>query len=149
MNKNIFREYDIRGIVGRDLTSEAATLIGKGFGTLLNRSQKKIITLGRDCRLSSEDLKSALVSGLLSTGCQVIDLGLIPTPLLYFSLHHFNPDGGIMITGSHNPPEYNGLKLCIGKWTLYGPEIQEIRQPPGLNIEITSGPDQQGQFLNR
>ena len=128
INPQIFREYDIRGIVGRDLTSEAATLIGKGFGTLLNRSQKKIITLGRDCRLSSEDLKSALVSGLLSTGCQVIDLGLIPTPLLYFSLHHFNPDGGIMITGSHNPPEYNGLKLCIGKWTLYGPEIQEIRQ---------------------
>lgn len=128
INPQIFREYDIRGIVGNDLTPETVTAIGKGFGTLVNKAGKRTITLGRDCRLSSHDLSSALVTGLLSAGCRVIDLGLIPTPLLYFSLYHFNPDGGIMITGSHNPPEYNGLKLCVGKWTLYGPEIQEVRR---------------------
>lgn len=127
INKEIFREYDIRGIVGKDLNPDVAFLIGCGYGTYIKRKGKKKISIGRDVRISSDELSSALVSGIVSTGVDAIDLGVCPTPLLYFSLFNLDVDGGIMITGSHNPPEFNGFKVCLGKETLSGGEIQDLR----------------------
>ena len=126
MNPEIFREYDIRGIAGKDLTDDAVRTLGSAIGTYLWRQGCKQISLGRDCRLSSTRLKEQLSRGVLATGLNVVDIGVCPTPLLYFSLHRLNPDGGIMITGSHNPPEYNGFKVAVGKFTIYGDQIQEI-----------------------
>jgi phosphomannomutase/phosphoglucomutase len=128
MNPNIFREYDIRGIVGEDLTPEVVELLGRGFGSYLQRqTQGRAVTVGYDIRLSSPEFCQALIRGLVSTGCEVIDIGLVTTPLLYYSLFELDPAGGVMITGSHNPPEFNGFKLCVGKTTLYGQQIQEVR----------------------
>lgn len=126
VNPLIFREYDIRGTVGEDLTFEVAKLIGRGFATYLQEKELKDIVVGRDCRLSSDDLFNSLSEGLLEAGCNVIDIGIVPTPLLYFALFHLNPDGGVMITGSHNPPDFNGFKLCVGKDTIFGEEIQKV-----------------------
>ena len=128
MNENIFREYDIRGVVGTDLTDDVVENLGKGIGTYLNEHDVKEITLGRDCRISSEGLRDTLVRGLLSTGINVIDIGVSHTPLLYFSLFHLEKNGAVMITGSHNPPEFNGFKVCLGKTTIHGPEIQVIKE---------------------
>ncbi len=129
MNQHIFREYDIRGIVGSDLTSELVELIGKAFGTYIQGDgQTKTLTVGYDIRLSSVDFCNAITQGLISTGCNVIQIGLSTSPLLYYSLFKLNPDGGVMITGSHNPPEFNGFKLCVGHTTLYGEQIQKVRQ---------------------
>ena len=126
INPNIFRQYDIRGIVDQDLTGETVELLGKGIGTYLRQRKKKVVVMGRDCRLSSEPFSKALTNGLVSTGCQVIDLGIIPTPLLYFTIFYKKKEAGVMITGSHNPPEYNGFKVMDGEETLYGEAIQEI-----------------------
>jgi phosphomannomutase / phosphoglucomutase len=128
MNPEIFREYDIRGVADQDLTDGVVTTLGRSMGTYLRRAGCKRITLGRDCRLSSTRLRDRLVEGLLSTGLVIQDIGVVPSPLLYFSLHHLKPDGGIMITGSHNPAEYNGFKVALGKATIYGKEIQELLQ---------------------
>lgn len=128
INESIFREYDIRGIADRDLTSETVLLLGKGVGSFIRRRHGKRITLGHDCRLSAPRIKKALLEGLLSTGLEVIEIGLSPTPLLYFSVHHLDTDGGIQITGSHNPGEHNGFKICVGKSTIHGEDIQEIKQ---------------------
>ena len=125
--EHIFREYDIRGIVDKDLTEDVVKLIGKAFGTSLKRLGKREITCGRDGRLHSKRLQDALIQGVISTGIDVINIGEVPTPLLYFSIHHFDKDGGIQITGSHNPPDFNGLKMCVGKSTIYGKEIKELR----------------------
>jgi len=124
----IFREYDVRGIYGKDLTLEAAELIGRGFGTYAKGKGVKKITLGRDVRLSSNALHDSIIKGLIEAGMEIIDVGVCPTPLLYFSIHHLKADGGVMITGSHNPPEFNGFKLAIGKETIYGDKIQEVRK---------------------
>lgn len=124
---SIFREYDIRGIYGTALTEKVAEEIGKAFGTLIRRSGGKKISLGYDIRLSSPSLREALLSGLLSTGIHVVDIGACPTPVLYFSLFQLEVDGGVMITASHNPAEFNGFKLCRGKGTLFGAEIQQVR----------------------
>ncbi|HEV8130390.1 MAG TPA: phosphomannomutase/phosphoglucomutase [Acidobacteriota bacterium] len=126
MNRAIFREYDIRGEAERDLTDDMARNIGRAFGSRLASKGKNNITLGRDCRLSSDRLRDAVLQGLLDAGMRVIDIGVVPTPVLYFSLYQWNTDGGVMITGSHNPPQYNGFKLCDGKESLHGPEIQEV-----------------------
>ena len=128
MNPLIFREYDIRGMVGKDLTHDVVREIGRGYGTMMRNLGKKHITVGRDNRLSSKDFRDAIVEGILSTGIDVTDCGLIPTPLLYFSLFHLPVDGGVQITGSHNPPEFNGFKLCVGKTTIHGKEIQHVRE---------------------
>ena len=128
IKEEIFRQYDIRGIVDRDLTPEVARLIGKSFGTYIQERGGKTLTVGRDVRLSSPRLREGLIEGLVSTGCEVIDVGVVPTPLLYFSIHHLSVDGGVMITGSHNPIEYNGFKLCRGLFSIYGEEIQEIKR---------------------
>ena len=128
VNPQIFREYDIRGVVDKDLTLEVVEALGKAFGTYIQTFQGKDVVVGRDNRLSSRSLRDALISGILSTGCSVIDVGELPTPTFYFSLIHYKKDGGVMITGSHNPPEFNGFKICRGHGTIYGAEIQKLRK---------------------
>ncbi len=127
MNPQIFREYDIRGLVKTELLPDVVEKIGKAVGTTIRRQGGKTFTLGWDVRASSIEFRDILTRALNSTGCDVIDIGLVATPQAYFSLHHLNPDGGIMITGSHNPPEYNGFKLSEGKHSLYGKRIQDLR----------------------
>ena len=127
-NPSIFREYDIRGIAERDLTDETVQAIGRAFGTILKQDGRQRINLGRDCRLSSERISDALIRGLLAAGIQVTDIGLCTTPLLYYSIHKLEREGGVMVTGSHNPPEFNGMKLCVGTDTLHGDQIQEVRR---------------------
>ncbi|MFH0925566.1 MAG: phosphomannomutase/phosphoglucomutase [bacterium] len=128
MNKQIFREYDIRGKVGQDLTPDVVKNLGKAFGSYIQQKiAKNNLVVGRDNRNSSPSFFNYLVDGLLETGCNVLDIGIVPTPLFYFSLHHFKKDGGVMITASHNPPEFNGFKMCIGKDTIYGHDIQRIK----------------------
>ena len=126
MNENIFREYDIRGIVGEDLTPNVVENLGRAIGTYLIRKGVNEMTLGRDCRLSSENLRDQLCQGLLGAGMNVFDIGVCHTPLVYFSLFHLDKNGGVMITGSHNPPEFNGFKVCLGKATIYGAEIKAL-----------------------
>ncbi len=126
--KEIFREYDIRGVVDRDLTEDVVRDIGRAYGTIVRRAGGKEVCCGRDGRLHSKRLQTALMDGLSSTGLKVTDIGQCPTPVLYFSLFHLQVDGGIQITGSHNPPEFNGLKMCVGTSTIYGKQIQKIRK---------------------
>lgn len=126
MNPQMFREYDIRGITGKDMTAADAVLIGRGVGTFLHRQGARAITVGRDCRLTSDDYTQKLIEGLLSTGCDVVDIGVCPTPVFYFSIQHLEKDGGVMVTASHNPPEYNGFKLCHGLDSIHGQDIQAI-----------------------
>ena len=127
INPQIFREYDIRGVVNKDLTPDIVRKIGQGFGTLMTRSGRRDLVVGRDGRLSSKDFAEALIEGLISTGCNVVDIGLCPTPVYYFSIFHLDQDGGMMVTGSHNPPEFNGFKVSVGKSTIFGKEIQNLR----------------------
>src|SRR6266852_2832060 len=126
LKPTIFREYDIRGIADSELASPDIEQLGLGLGTYLQRHSGKKINVGRDCRLSSTRLCDALVKGLLASGCDVTDIGVVPTPLLYYSAQHLRADGAIMITGSHNPPEYNGFKTVCGSDTLHGDSIQEV-----------------------
>lgn len=128
INPQIYREYDIRGIVDRDLTPEVVQRIGKGFGTYMIHLGLKSLVVGRDGRNSSKTLRDALVDGILSTGCDVVDIGLCPTPVYYFSIFHLDKDGGMMVTGSHNPPEFNGFKVSVGKSTIFGEEIQNLKR---------------------
>lgn len=128
MNPNIFRAYDIRGLADQDLTDEVVENIGKAYGTYLRRKGKRMVVTGRDVRLSSPRIQSALNRGILSTGMDVIDVDIVPTPVLYFAIVHFETDGGVMVTGSHNPIEFNGLKLSEGLASLYGDQIQQLRQ---------------------
>jgi phosphomannomutase/phosphoglucomutase len=124
----IFREYDIRGLVDPELTSAVCEAIGKGLGTALVRAGATDCAVGRDVRLSSDRIRDDLVRGLTSTGLSVIDVGVVPTPCLYYALYTMEVGGGVMITGSHNPPEYNGFKTSIGKASIYGEKIQEVRR---------------------
>jgi phosphomannomutase/phosphoglucomutase len=124
---NIFREYDIRGRVPEELNRDTAYRLGQCFGAYYQSFGAKRISLGRDCRLSSPDLRRGVMEGMTDAGIDVKEVGMVPTPLLYFSLHHLDVDGGVQITGSHNPPEYNGFKICLGKTTIYGEEIQKLR----------------------
>ena len=123
----LFREYDLRGIVGQELTDAIAEQVGQAYCTYVKDRGVKTISVGRDGRLSSPGLHKALVRGLLAGGLNVIDIGICPSPLVYFSLFQLPVDGGIMITGSHNAAEYNGFKICIGKDTIHGEEIQALR----------------------
>lgn len=126
LNPHIFRAYDIRGDAERDLASAAVERIGRAFGSYLHRRDKRRIALCRDCRLSSDRIHGALLDALLACGLDVIDIGVGPTPLLYFAVHHLALDGGVQITGSHNPAGDNGLKLLCGRETLSGDAIAEI-----------------------
>lgn len=127
MNSSVFREYDIRGLAEKDFDKEFALLLGKVHGTIIGEKGGKRVTVGRDCRATSDAYAEAVIAGLASTGLHVYDIGVCPTPLLYFSLFHLDVDGGIEVTASHNPSEYNGFKLCVGKETLYGQQIQDVR----------------------
>lgn len=129
MNEKIFREYDVRGVVGRDFDEDFAFSLGRAFGSLLKKVNinTRQVSVGRDGRLSSEALATKIIKGILSTGINVYDIGLCPTPLQYFSIYYLNLDGGVMVTGSHNPPEYNGFKLSIRKETIFGDEIQKLK----------------------
>ena len=124
----ILREYDIRGIVGESLTIETVRAIGQGFGTMVAERGCRTIAVGYDGRLSSPDLERALVDGITASGLDVIRIGLGPTPMLYFATHHLDADAGAMITGSHNPPEYNGIKMVYQGKSFWGPDIQEMGQ---------------------
>ena len=127
ISAGIFRQYDIRGIVGKDLTVEAARAVGRAYATyVVERGVSGPIAVGRDNRPSGAELREALVGGLTECGVSVVDIGVVPTPLLYWSLHHLGVAGGIQITGSHNPPEYNGFKMCVGTDSLHGEGIQEL-----------------------
>jgi len=128
LKPTIFREYDIRGIADRDLLDADVELLGRAIGTYLIQRSADTVNLGRDCRLSSERLAAALTRGLVSTGCRVSDLGVVPTPVLYHSVFSSQAGGAVMITGSHNPAEYNGFKVMHGHSTIYGPEIQQLRE---------------------
>ncbi|HHN64874.1 MAG TPA: phosphomannomutase/phosphoglucomutase [Nitrospirae bacterium] len=129
MNDSIFREYDIRGIVERELTEGFAYKLGRAFALYVKRQTPHPVALsvGRDVRTSSDYLAKGLIDGMLTEGVHVYNLGVCPTPLQYFSLFVLDVQGGVMITGSHNPPEYNGFKLSLGKTTLHGDAIQEIK----------------------
>ncbi len=126
INAKIFREYDIRGIVGQDLDEAVVEVLGRAIGTYFADQGKRDVALGRDCRLSSPAFDAALTRGLLAAGRDITDIGVVPTPLLYFTVYEKKKEAGVMITGSHNPPEHNGFKLMIGPETLYGEEIQAI-----------------------
>ena len=124
----IFREYDIRGVVGADLTTEAARAVGAAYAAYLaQRGVHGPLVVGRDNRPSGGALRDALVDGLTASGVDVVDIGVVPTPLMYWGLHHLGVAGGIQITGSHNPPEFNGFKICLGTASVYGAEIQTLR----------------------
>ena len=124
----LFREYDLRGIVGQELTESIAEQMGRAYCTYVKDGGMKTVSVGRDGRLSSPGLFKALVKGLLAGGLNVIDVGICPSPLMYFSLFQLPVDGGIMITGSHNAAEYNGFKVCVGKEAIHGEAIQELRR---------------------
>jgi phosphomannomutase/phosphoglucomutase len=125
----IFREYDIRGIAGNDLTSDTARLIGRGYAAFLREQRTKgAVAVGRDNRPSGDELQRALIAGLTESGLDVVDIGVIPTPVGYWAQHVLDVKGGIVVTGSHNPPEYNGFKLGLGTKSLWGAQIQHIRE---------------------
>ncbi|HHE39427.1 MAG TPA: phosphomannomutase/phosphoglucomutase [Candidatus Cloacimonetes bacterium] len=128
VNPQIFRQYDIRGIVDTDLTNETLYLIGKGYGTFLRRQNMKTAVIGGDARLSTPIFKKNFIKGMNETGIDVIDVGIVATPVLYYSIWKLKTDGGVMITASHNPAEYNGIKLNQGLQSVFGEQIQEILQ---------------------
>jgi phosphomannomutase/phosphoglucomutase len=130
-NPHIFRQYDIRGVVGDDVTAEVAEQIGRAFTTLVRRTlsvDSPVLALGRDNRLSSNELADAVKRGMLAAGAQVIDVGTVPTPAHSFAMAYWGTDGGLQVTGSHNPPQYNGFKMAIRGGSIYGDMIQEVRR---------------------
>ena len=141
INPDIFREYDIRGIAERDLTSPVVEALGHAFAAYAKSKGIDTVTVGYDARVSSERICKDIVQGITGEGVNVQILGLCPTPVLYFSLFHLKPGAGVMITGSHNPAEFNGFKLCIGKDTIYGEEIQNLKRM------MTAGPWEVGKGM--
>src|SRR5262249_54668499 len=126
LKPTIFREYDIRGVADVELLDDGVKQLGRALGTYLQRHGGKKVTLGRDTRLSGPRLHDALLAGLIASGCEITDIGVVPTPVLYYSVFHLNAAGGVMITGSHNPPEFNGFKTVCGQSTIHGDAIQEV-----------------------
>jgi phosphomannomutase/phosphoglucomutase len=151
INNDIFREYDIRGVADRDLTSPVIEALGRAFAAYVKPKGINTVTVGYDARMSSPRLCDDVVRGLVSGGMNITIIGLCPTPVLYFSLFHLNPGAGVMITGSHNPAEFNGFKLCVGKDTIYGQEIQNLRKimvrQDGI-VQVPSGAGR-GTVVNR
>lgn len=145
INPAIFREYDIRGIAGKDLTPEFAEHLGQAYAQYIaNRTpaagRKRLkIAVGRDCRLSSDSYAESIIRGATSGGLDVVRIGVCPSPLTYFAVHHFDLDGAIMITGSHNPADYNGFKIGVGKDTIHGSQVQDLRrlmEKPAVNASV-------------
>jgi phosphomannomutase len=126
VDQNIFREYDIRGIVGQNITAEVATLIGRSVASRMKKEGKKLAIVGFDGRLSSPELSNSLIDGLISSGIDVINIGVGPSPMLYFATYFLEADYGIMVTGSHNPPEYNGFKIMSRAKPFYGEDLQQL-----------------------
>ncbi|RKX71479.1 phosphomannomutase [candidate division WOR-3 bacterium] len=158
MNPHIFRQYDIRGVAESDLSDPVIDRIGRALSGYYRDRGIKEVVIGRDVRLSSPRISQVLTGAFLKSGLDVIDIGVVPTPLLYFSLHHYDHSAGVMITGSHNPKEFNGLKICCHKTTIYGDEIQEIRRRAeagsfpggsGTRHELDPVPDYIDQVLDR
>lgn len=138
MNQQIFREYDIRGLVGTDLTEETVTTLAKAISTYFVRQNVKYVSLGYDARESSPVFCDLFIKAFNQTGLDVLNVGLVPTPLLYYTLFTEKVDAGVMITGSHNPAEFNGFKICLGKSTIHGEQIQEIKEI-ALSKQFISG----------
>jgi phosphomannomutase / phosphoglucomutase len=128
MNPQIFREYDVRARVGLDLDGNGVYRLGRALGVYFRRQGKRRLAVGRDCRESSPEWRQRLVEALAASGCEVLDVGVCPTPVLYFAVRHFEADGGVIVTASHNPPEFNGFKICNGYHTIFGDEIQELHR---------------------
>lgn len=141
MNPEIFREYDIRGIAGEDMDEADVYQIGQGIAAILREKGCRRLVVGRDCRLSSRSFAEKLVQGLLDCGCDVTQIGVCPTPVLYFAIHHLKKEGGVMVTASHNPKEYNGFKICHGLDSVHGKDIRRI---PGI---IQSGQFPRGEGI--
>lgn len=140
IDPGIFRKYDIRGNAARDLPDPAVEALGKAYGTVIWRRGGRRVAIGRDCRLSGPRVHAAFGRGIRATGVDVVDIGLVPTPLLYFALHHLPVDGGTIITGSHNPPAWNGFKLCAGTGSIYGDGIQQLyRLIEAQDFEVGEG----------
>jgi phosphomannomutase/phosphoglucomutase len=132
LSRTIFREYDIRGVAGKDLTPEVAELVGRGYAAYLaEHNVRGAVAVGRDNRPSGESLHKGLIAGLLGSGMHVVDIGIVPTPTAYWAQHTLGVAGGIQITGSHNPPEFNGFKLGVGTRSIYGEDIQRIYELAG------------------
>ncbi len=138
----IFKAYDIRGIVDDSLTEESVTAIGQAIGSEAEQREQDTIVIGRDGRLSGPSLSNALSNGIRSTGCDVIDIGCVPTPVVYFATHHLGTGSGCAVTGSHNPPQYNGIKMMVAGETLSGDAIQALRK----RIEENDFNDGDGEF---
>ena len=130
---SIFREYDIRGIVGKDLTPKLAEKIGLAYGTRAARAGATSVAVARDGRTTAIEMRDAVIEGITACGVDVVDIGVCPTPLLYFALFTLSVDGGVMVTASHNPPEYNGFKLSIGKASMHGADIQRLKDDIDLD----------------
>jgi phosphomannomutase/phosphoglucomutase len=126
LNSHVFREYDIRGVAGRDLDEASVETLGRAFGTYYRQHGLRRIVVARDCRLTSEAYAAALQGGMQSTGCELIDVGMAPTPVMYFAVETLGADGGVTVTASHNPPEFNGFKSRTRERAIFGPDIQEI-----------------------
>jgi len=126
INPGMFRQYDIRGIVDDDLTNETLYMIGKGFGTYVRQRNMKTVAVGGDARLSTPRFKEHFIKGLLETGCDVTDIGIVATPVTYFAIWALKTDAGAMITASHNPPEFNGIKLNLGLVSVFAEELQKV-----------------------
>lgn len=140
LKPSIFREYDIRGIADDELLDADVESLGRALATYIIRHSGSNICLGCDCRLSGPRLHDAVLHGLMAAGAHVLDIGTVPTPLLYYSVVHFQADGGVMITGSHNPPEYNGFKTVCGAGTLHGEDIQAVyKMIAGNDFETGEG----------
>ncbi|MDB4976108.1 MAG: Phosphomannomutase, partial [Myxococcaceae bacterium] len=138
--EQIFREYDIRGVADRDMSDALVSDLGRALGTYLMRGRMQRIALGRDCRLSSPRLHEALRTGLLETGIRLVEIGVVPTPMMYFTVFDLDLDGGVQITGSHNPPEDNGFKMMQGKVSLFGADIQTLlRMIKERDFDLRSG----------
>ncbi len=126
LNPEIFRQYDIRGIAGNDMDAAGVHQIGRGIGTYLHRQGRQRIAVGRDCRTTSAEYTARVIDGLTASGLDVVDIGVCSTPVSYFSIRHLELDGSVMVTASHNPPDYNGFKICSGVDSVYGEALQEI-----------------------
>lgn len=150
----IFKAYDIRGIVDETLTEDGARAIGHAVGSMASEAGEKLVATGRDGRLSGPRLRSALAQGIMAAGLDVIDLGAVPTPLVYFAANVMDTTSGVAVTGSHNPPQYNGLKIVVGGHTLSGDDIQNLRKR-AIAGDLTHGQgtersyDIQDDYLNR
>src|SRR5262249_17797302 len=131
LSAHVFREYDVRGHAERDLGDAFVERVGRALAELLRPEGAKRpprVAVGRDCRLSGPRLFEALAAGLTAGGAEVLDVGVGPTPKLYFAVHHLNAEGGVMITGSHNPADDNGLKIMRGRQSFFGVALQELRE---------------------